>query len=213
MKIYPKTYRDFYPVPKRKDSFRNISAEGMTVMELSSKFNSFLRNSFDSLWYMFVCQIWLEQKLLFSGSKKVRNGKYALPIGPESLAFFCFFVGISPSPVTNVRLWNVFLTYFKDFYPDYEAHDPFIDRDYYVFPYAHVTLDFLALIYQVDNRLEMLEEAEKKKMTYYEFTNWAINWVLSYNDEVGEEIYAIKKHPDNVRYIKNLKKEKRWRTF
>jgi hypothetical protein len=128
-------------------------------------------------------------------------------------AFFNLEVGISPCLIVSTRLWPVVLSYFREFYPDFEQHDPFLDPDYYAFPFDHVTLDFLGVVYQVDNRMELLQEAEKQEMTFMIFKNWVLNWVLSYNDDIGEEIYQLKTQPDNTWYIKNTKRKKVWRSF
>lgn len=212
MKIYPKKYCDLYSWNRIAPYAQGIGVEGDSPKGLGDRFQALYRDAYREIWHFAICQAWLELKITYRGRRRA-DEDISLPIGHISAAFFRSYVQISPCFITSVRTWPIITSYFKTFYPDYEAHDPFIDREYYKFPYEHITLDFLAFVYQVENREELLEKAETDKMGYYDFVNWATNWVLSYNDDKGEEIYTVRKHNDNVKYIKNLRKPKKWRSI
>ena len=62
----------------------------------------------------------------------------------------------------------------------------------------------------MDNRLEMLAEAEKRGMSYAEFINWATNWALCYNDENRRKKYQLIGGHFNWPYIRNNDLKKFW---
>ena len=213
MKHYPKKYANLCHHKGEKKILTLLSADGITLEELGVRFNNFYRETFKELWRINICQIWLEQKLNFKGGKRDLATRHSLPMGPVIAAFFGDYVGISSSLITGNKLSHVIISYFLEFYPDFLYHDPFLDPDYYKFPYKNITLDHLCFVYQVENRIEMLERAEKEEMSFKSFANWVVNWVLCYNDDIGEEVYTVRRLPDNSKYIKNLKRKKKWRTF
>jgi len=87
--------------------------------------------------------------------------------------------------------FTVVASYLPDFFPKFDDFDPFTDEEYFKFPYKNIFLDHLVFVSQVHNRVEMLAYAEETSMTIYDFENWAYNWVMSHNQEVGYEMYGI----------------------
>jgi hypothetical protein len=213
MHFYPKRYKDLYASKEEERRLARLGAEGVSLNNIATRFQEFYKSAYAILWRFFVTQIWLESRILFDG--KTQTDFYDNPIRmcPALKAFFTLQVGIPSTPITNTRLWPVVLSYFREFYPEYMEHDPEIEPEYYNFPYKNITIEYLAFVYQLENRKDFLNLAEEGQMSYAEFINWVTNWVLSYNDEVGDEIYTVRRYNDNVLYIKNLKKPKKYRSI
>jgi hypothetical protein len=89
-------------------------------------------------------------------------------------------------------------------------NNPFKNPDKYKYPYNHITLDHLVLVYQMENRLELLEEAEKRNMSHAEFANFVINWSVGYNLENKNEKYSVYKNRFDFTYIKNNDLKRFW---
>ena len=51
----------------------------------------------------------------------------------------------------------------------------------------------LVLVYQMDERMDLLKKAEEGKMTYYEFLDFILNYTFCVNDEAGKTIYTFVK--------------------
>lgn len=210
MKIYPKTYEDICDFSKREYRLSKVKSNLGSVDELISSFRSFYREAHNQVFDQIVKEVWLEQQIIFNGKRKVRrrgNG-----IMPDIL--FGFFmkavVGISQRSITANFSFTPVSTYLIDFFPDFLLHDPFKEPDYYKYPYKHVTLDHLLFVYQMDNRLELLEEADRRSMSYGEFINWALNWALCYNDDIGKVFYTFTGGHLNWPYIRKNKLKNFW---
>ena len=82
-------------------------------------------------------------------------------------------------------------TYLIDFFPDFLINDPAKSPEKYRFPYKNIGLDHLAFVFEMNNRLEILEEAEKKSMSFGDFFDWVVNYAFLYNDKVGYDKYSL----------------------
>lgn len=205
MKQYLKRYDDVSRRWKRGSLLlQNIGSSLGTAEELALKFRTFYKEAHLLLFDMLVKEVWLEQKFLYAGAR--RKGRSGNGMAADS-AFSYFtksMVGISQKALTDGMTFVAVPTYFKDFFPNFSDHDPFLEKEYFKYPYQHITLDHLLYVYQCDNRLELLKEAEDKRMSILDFYNWASNWAYSYNNEVGENIYVMTRS-DFIPYIKKNK--------
>src|SRR5258706_15430408 len=75
--------------------------------------------------------------------------------------------------------------YFDQLIPGFEEGNPFENPDYYKFPYKNISLDYLMLVYQLDDRFDLLTEADKQRMSYAVFIDYVLNHVLNENDILG----------------------------
>lgn len=110
-------------------------------------------------------------------------------------------VGNDHGVFTRARWLHVVSYFIAEYFPDFLEYNPFEDPERFEYPYTYATLDFFAYIYQVHNAVEMMEHAEEKQMTFHDFKNWVNNYVLSYNEEQGQEIYSITRGRDYNFYI------------
>ena len=167
-----------------------------TLDETVAVYRLFLRESFFSVFNIIVKYVWLDQHLTYDGARKKRGGN---GINPD-MAFSYFvndLVGINPRILTGSSLFYCIIPYLKDFFPNFSDHDPFLEPEYFKYPYSHVTLDFLYVVYKHDNRIKMLEHAEEKKMNIREFIDWVLNYIQWENSEAGKDIYLVKRDRDN----------------
>lgn len=212
MKQYPKVYEDIVRDPSNY-IIDGISTSFSSLDELSLRFKDFLRQACLTLFDLYVKDHWLEGQFKREGVPR-RIGRKS---GPEDVAFAYFMrkiVGITQQSLNSGFYSRVVPTYFIDFFPKFFEHDPFKEPEYYKFPYQHVSLDHLVFVYQCHNRMEMLSEAEDKKMSIKDFMNWATNWELSYDEEMmssgKKKMYVMNVRNtdgDNTHYIKRLKKK------
>lgn len=208
IKIYPKDNEDVFTELDSKTIAR-IGACGVTLPELVFSFRSFLKDSYLKLFEMVVKQVWLEQHITYNGLRRYKRRGNGFK--PEQA--FCFFitgmVGISHNVLMGNPILSSVISYFKDFFPNFSDHDPFKEPEYFKYPYNHVTPDFLYVVKDHHERLEMLEYAEDRKMTIREFVDWSSNQALCYNLEVGEDVYSITRNSHSFAYIKRNKKHGR----
>ena len=184
---------------------KNINSTSIPLPELVALFRSFYRDSYLSLFDMVVKQQWLEQKLSFSGSRRARRCGNGHGVEMAYSYFMTGIVGVSQKFLTHNKLLFYVVDYFKDFFPNFSDHDPFKEPEYFKYPYKHVTIDFLYVVRECHNRKELLDYAEEKKMTIQSFIDWALNWVVSYNIEKGEEIYEVIRDRNFFVYFKKVK--------
>jgi hypothetical protein len=189
MKQYPKTYKDLSHKPGKK-IISNIGSSLGSVDNLANRFRSFSREAHLILFDLTVKEVWLEQHFLYDGARRLRS-KNGYSIDWAFSYFMNSIVGISQKTLTQGIASYAIPTYFIDFFPNFIDHDPFDEPEYFKYPYKHITLDFLMFIYQYRDRLELLKEAEEKKMNINDFINWASNYIFCRDDEEGEEKHRI----------------------
>jgi hypothetical protein len=103
--------------------------------------------------------------------------------------------------VTRGKFFSPIESYFDVLFPGVMEGNPFTNPDFYKFPYKAISLDYLFLVHQVDERLELLAEADEQKMPYADFLDFVINYVLSKNEEIGRDRYILKNQPIFPFYI------------
>lgn len=203
MKEYPKTYEDI-STDKMRACLKDVEPVSGTYAELIKKFRTFFRSAHLALFDIIMKQIWMETQFKYKGSRRLHymsNG-----FTPDGIYRFFMVneVGISQKVISMYFLHGPLATYIVDFFPEFLKHDPFTEPQYFKYPYKHVTLDFLLFCYQCHDRLEMLDYAEKKKMTFHEFMNWGANHALSYNEELEKDMYMMSEFKSGMSYIHRL---------
>ena len=96
-------------------------------------------------------------------------------------------------------------------YPGFEEGNPFENPEFYKFPYKNVSVDYMLVVYQMDDRLGLLDIAEKQNMSYARFLDYVINHAYSVNDELNYIKYSIRLGPDRMYsfFIRNKDQDKR----
>lgn len=210
MKQYPKLYEDIQDEPQRVKLEKITSTFG-TPEELANKFRAFYKDAHRQLFDIVVKQIWLEQHFMYGEDRRKKRRSNGHAVDTAYSYFMRSTVGISHRPVAANESFTSLSTYLVDFFPEFLKKDPFVDTDYYAYPFKNITLDHLAFVYQmVDDRLDMLKYADEKNMNSAEFFNWATNHALCMNDEMGEEQYMLTISDFNWPHIRNTKLRKGW---
>lgn len=124
--------------------------------------------------------------------------------------FMKSMVGVSQKPIVANTCFTSVATYLKEMFPDFLIKSPFENPEYYKYPFKHVTLDHLFFVYMCEERIDMLKYADEKELNILDFTNWATNHVLSYNEDIGREVYAMSTMRYMWPYIKNNEHSRGW---
>lgn len=188
LKHYPKTFED---AGRYRDISELASSTYGSLDALSNKMRAFFREYYQETWLHHVRYTWLERRFVSRGRRRVSRAGESSYDSVIYSQFMRFTVGHTQQPISQNFISRVLNSYLPQFYPDFDLHDPFKEVDYYKFPYQNIGLGHMCLVYQMHNRLELLEYAEKNKMPFGEFYNWAINWALSYNEDQNKQLYEV----------------------
>ena len=190
-KFYLRANEDLVDLNIWNSNRERLSASGCTLEELTVAFRSFYREVYPLLFSHVVKQVWLEQQLMFNGKRRIFYRANGLTIDRAFGQYIKVAVGMSHKPITATAYFGPVSSYLPDFFPEFLWHNPFKSPEKYEYPYEHVSIDFLTFVHQVDNRLDLLAEAERKKMSYAEFTSWAYDQTVWINQESKRDKYAL----------------------
>lgn len=219
-----KTYENVFA----KDNGTNtIKLESITtdiggVVEYIKFFQSFMKEFYDDLFLQCVKLSWLRRKF------KYKNQVAKMPIYASSRAFHGKFtkflrryIGHDIQIITKGYFFNKLETYYFDtLFPGFMEGNPFENPDYYRFPYKNISMEYLTLVYQLDDRFELIKEADKNKMSYESFLDYVLNHISSENQILGRDRYILssgtaqnRTRPyffvDNDKIFKSIKGSKR----
>lgn len=204
MRHYEKTFENVLPVPSDKNLGVRVEKLGSTLGGyeiLADKFRELHHKAHRDFFDTMVKQVWLERQFTYGGkmrSKRNRNGN------ADDWAYGYFMkavMGINQKPVTCGFLFQSMVTYLPELFPDFFSKDPYVDTEYYLFPFKNIGIDQMVFVYRMKERMELLRYSEEHKMTFSEFVNWVVNYAFSLNQEAGRDIYALK--PDG-RYFMHI---------
>ncbi len=201
MKHYQRIYEDLF---QDKTVWRNAkfdSALGDGIESLTDQFRTFLDSAYRQTFYIAICYLWLEKQLIINGHRRTRRFRSGHSYDILYSRFISQGVGRDQATLTRSRWFQITAAVAAEMFPAFYLHNPLEEPEYFQWPFEHVGIDFLAYVYQVDNRMELLKYADTMHMSIYDFKNWVNNYVLCYNDEQGGEIYKIGKTRENVVYI------------
>lgn len=209
MKQYPKQYQDLYLQDHRAVSLASLDSLDGTIDELATQFRKFYFESHRQLFDIIVKQVWLEMRVVFQGRRR-RRRKNGFREDSTFGWFMKSLVGISQKPIVANMCFTATATYLKELFPDFLNRNPFKEPEYYKYPFKHVTLDHLFFVYKCTERMEMLKYADDLELNYLDFVNWATNYVMSYNDEIGKDKYTLSSARYMWPYIKNNDYTRTW---
>lgn len=200
MKHYQRQYEDLFRDKPLWISAAFESADG-SIDELVELYQSCLNDGYRDAFRIAIRYLWLEKQLIINGKRRERRFRTGHSNDYLYGRFISSIVGRDQATLTRARWFQIVAASAAEMFPGFFLHNPFKEPEYYEWPYQHVGVDFLAYIYQVHNRFELLDYAEKMKMDFHTFRNWVNNYVLCYNDEQGGEIYRIGKTREAAPYI------------
>jgi len=201
MQTHSKTYEDVFSSDRVKSRTKlnldKISTGEMELNEYVSQFQEFLTNFYLSLFLGCVKLSWLRRKFSYYGRKTV------LPMQKNSRILNTAFVkllrrnvGKDIQIITRGKFFAKLELYFDEFFPDFESENPFENPDYYIFPFKNISMDYLMVVYQLDDRIGLLQKADDGKMSYATFMDYVINYVYTENEILGRDRYEIRHNQD-----------------
>jgi len=208
MKIYPKTYED--PFLNSKWIERNLSSTLGPAEELAERFREVIINANKEIFALVVNFVWLELHFAYNGRRRKARSSNCVTDDRAFSQFMRSTVGTGHKTLTSNFTFTIVTTYLKDFFPNFMDHDPREEPEYFKFPYEYVSLEHMAFVYKMRDRIEMLDYAEERGMSYIDFSNWAVNQAFCYNDELEEPIYTLTKAGYHWAHINNLEIKKKW---
>jgi len=190
MKNYKKKYENVFTSDKslNKCKINKVSTDNdMDVNAYCELLNNSCRKFEVDLFNNFVKVNWLMRRFCYKGMPRQKTRWNGFALDSAFGVFMHKYINVEHKIVTRNFIFPRLATYFEDFFPGFDARDPFKEKMEY--PYKHITLAFLLLIHRMPERVELLEYAEKKKMKYIEFLDFIINYISCYNDEIGRDHY------------------------
>lgn len=206
--MYPKKYESYFYRTKRtnKCKIENVSTDiDLSAGEYIDLFRKAMIDFENTLFEKYVRIDWLRHRFCYCGKRRIKN-RYNGFVDYSFGVFMNNFVGFDVK-LYNKNLFFFISSYFPDFFPDFYKRDPFKEK--FVYPYKYMRFPHLALVHQMDDRLELLAYGEKKGMKYSEFGDFIINHVSCYNEEMGGEVYRIlpNRHNGGMLVIKMIGKK------
>ena len=192
MKQYPKTYEDVFTAPRyfSRCKISKVSTDidlptDEYVSLLQKTIAGFERSIFDNL----VKIYWLYHRFCYRGQHRLKNIGNGWMLDYAFGVFMRRFVGFDNRFLNFGPVFPKLASYLKDFFPDFDIQDPFKERLEY--PYKHVTLECLVMVYQMPERLELLQYMEDNRLGYLEFMDYLLNYLYCHNDDVGYQHYNL----------------------
>lgn len=197
MKHHSKQYEDVFSTDHKGNrntiKLESITTDIMGVGEYINFFQGFLKEFYDDLFLQCVKLSWLRRKFIY-GTQKAKMPVYASSRAFQGkfTKFLRRYVGHDIQIITKGYFFSKLETYYFDIlFPGFMDGNPFENPDYYKFPYKNISIEYLTLVYQLDDRFELLEYADKNKMSYAVFLDYVINHVLSENEILGRDRYVL----------------------
>ena len=192
-KEYPKTWESVFTNEYMMNRFdpARCTIEGFSLQDYTDLFSRTLQSISEENFNFLVKFIWLMRKFRYKGKRKryyTRNSSY---VNNAFATYTRNYMGYYYANFTGRSVERV-ISYFNDFFPYFDRYDPFKNPEKFKYPYKHITTDFLALAAYMDDRLEILDKAEREKMKYGYFCDYLINHALSVNEESKKPVYDFK---------------------
>jgi len=215
MKEYAKKYEDVFSgerALKKCDINRVMSDNGWS----GEKYAKIMRESIiefqESIFNNLLKIIWLSRRFVYGGKPRLHKNRNGCWIDSAFAIFMRNYVGLDNRLILRDDMFSKIETYIDDFFEDFDARNPFEEK--MIFPYSYITLEYLIIVYQMDERIDLLNIAEKNKLSYTKFLDYIVNYISSYNEEHGGEhseyVFGLSQsYLPYVQVIKNKKYEGR----
>lgn len=148
------------------------------------------------MWRALVENTWLALHFIYRGKRRKRLFANGVWYERAYSYFMRNIVGNGLYTLTRSRWYYRMASYLNDLYPDLLSSNPFEEPERFVFPYATVTLDHMYLVYQMDERFDLLKIAEERGMMYDKFFDYVINYTYTENDKLTKPKYKLMHYGD-----------------
>ena len=144
---------------------------------------------------------WLRRRFCYRGERRIRNGSNGQVLDTAYGLFIRNFVGYETKFLFRSGFSKI-ITYMDDLFSNFDEGNPF--KEDYKYPYKIVTLSHMILVYQMKDRMELLNYADKNKLTYVKFLDYIINHVNCYNEELKKNEYEFIFSSNFIPYVKKM---------
>jgi hypothetical protein len=164
----------------------------MDMTEYTKLFHDFLDDFYRTMFDAFVKLAWLRRRFGY-GEMRMSAPAWRSPLVLQ-LNFFKFLrrnIGKDIQIITKGQIFSKIEAFYLDLmFPLFDQENPFENPDYYKFPFKNITIDYLFVVHQMDDRMELLEEADKQNMTFAVFLDFVLNHMFCENERLGRDRYT-----------------------
>lgn len=209
MKHYDRKYEFVYTNPRtlKKCNIDHVSTtDGTDVGVYQIKLRNAILDYQKTVFERLVRVEWLIRKFMYNDKSRRLFLSSGNIIDSAFGVFMRQYVGFDYNLFSRDDILRKVVTYIDDFFPGFNEIDPF--DAHLKYPYQYVPFESLILVYQMEERMELLAEAEKEQMSILEFRDYVINYVYCLNEELGHDKYRMvveRKYPPYVK--KNINYE------
>lgn len=198
---HPKVYENVFSTDHPTNNVRlNIDAISTGEMELNdyrSYWQSLLNGIYIKLYDDLLRFSWLRRSFCYYGKKTV----LPMPTSGRILnsAFMKYMrrhIGKDTQIITRSKFFSKLELYFDELYPGFMDGNPFENPEYYKYPYKFITMDYMLVVWQMDDRLELLKYADEHEMTWAVFADYVINHAMCENVRLGKIKYKMRLNCD-----------------
>jgi len=173
-----------------------------SIAELRDVFHAFLKQGSIDMWNNSVRLKWLLSNFIVKGNFGMlsfhTSANVFSPWMRES-------VGINYDFLYQGFPYKSLETYMDEIFPDFQKNNPFSNPELYEFPFKFITVDFLMLVYQIPERMDLLRHADNKKMNFNAFADYIINYTSKCNFVDPEEMYEFRRNVNMGQRISFIK--------
>jgi hypothetical protein len=206
-KNYPREYEYVFSDEqknKKKCSFEKISIYGggdvaLYKKEFNEELLSFYRDIFDHLLKI----IWLSRRFCYNGVRREKHWGSGVQLDAAFSVFAREHLNYGSKVLFGLNSqFTKISTYIEDFYPDFNTNNPFESK--FEYPFQYMLLPHLLVVYQMPERMDLLKEGEKKKMSLSKFMDYVVNYISCYNAEHGDT-YRFVFRATNIPHVAPIK--------
>lgn len=208
MEIYEKEYEDVFDSKRtrKKLDFERISvSDGNHLVDYVKWCKANFREIFESMWIEHLKIFWMERMFMVDGRLRSTEHNSQFIDGMFSI-FFRNIVGIGREIYSKSPAYIRFKTYFLEYYPwleTLEGYNPFENPEKFKFPFKNITPEYLLVVYQMDERNDLLKKADEENLSYGMFLDLVVNQSLCANERLGYEKYRLSFYNKCTHYIRN----------
>lgn len=209
LKEYPREYEKVFTSDRlSKVRFKHDLVSAYNDIPSKEKYITLFRTEMKEfetdLFNHLVKYIWLVRRFTYSGKLRDKHKNNGIFIDRAFGLFMRNVVGIDNRFYISGHSLSKIVTYMDDFFPNFNEGNPFEEN--YEYPYQYMNLSCLSAVYQMEERMELLNRCDKRKMSYTQFLDYVLNYILCLNDELGVEKYSFIFSHSFMPYVKRVTK-------
>jgi hypothetical protein len=197
MRVFPKEMLDYEKVYTHADSYRLFSLSSMKKPDKFENLNEYIKalrififKKSSNYWMDLVEAHWM-----FS-SYKYHPPRYKIAKNyKRMLTSFNLFmrrnVGTGYYFFTNSIFFRRIPSYIDEIFPDFFNDNPFTNPEKYSYPFKNIDMDYLLVVHQLPERLDILKYADENKLPFDEFLDFVINYIGKSNEVLGVDAYCF----------------------